>query len=82
MLKGAPKSSRDDPEFMANYFKSSRLHFIGTWKARIEALAARTAGGARRDRALVFRVRVGQWWILLPRVVWCRVGKQEKQGWA
>ena len=25
-------------------FKSSRLHFIGTWKARIEALAARSAG--------------------------------------
>ena len=44
VLKGAPKSSRDDPFFMDNYYKSSRLHFIGTWKARIEALAAKTAG--------------------------------------
>ena len=44
MLKGAPKSSRDDPQFMDNYYKSSRLHFIGTWKARIEALAAKSAG--------------------------------------
>lgn len=45
MLKGAPKSSRDDPFFMDNYYKASRLHFIGTWKTRIEALAAKTAGG-------------------------------------
>ena len=44
MLKGAPKSSREDPQFMDNYYKSSRLHFIGTWKARIEALAAKSAG--------------------------------------
>ena len=29
---------------MDNYYKSSRLHFIGTWKARIEALAATSAG--------------------------------------
>ena len=52
MLKGAPKSSRDNPKFMANYFKSSRLHFIGTWKARIEALAARSAGEPLLGRAL------------------------------
>ena len=38
VLKGAPKSSADDPNFMATYFKASRLHFIGTWKMRIEAL--------------------------------------------
>lgn len=44
MLKGAPKSSRDDPHFMDNYYKASRLHFIGTWKARIEALAAKSSG--------------------------------------
>lgn len=44
LLKGAPKSSRNDPDFMNNYYKSSRLHFIGTWKARIEALVAKTAG--------------------------------------
>lgn len=44
MLKGAPKSSREDPQFMDNYYKSSRLHFIGTWKARIEALAVKSSG--------------------------------------
>lgn len=44
LLKGAPKSTRNDPFFMDNYYKSSRLHFIGTWKARIEALADKTAG--------------------------------------
>ena len=31
---------------METYFKSSRLHFIGTWKARIEALSARMAPSA------------------------------------
>ena len=34
VLKGPPRSSRDDPEFMNTFFKASRLHFIGTWKAR------------------------------------------------
>lgn len=43
MLKGPPRSSREDPAFQANYFAASRLHFIGSWKARIEALAASMA---------------------------------------
>lgn len=29
VLRGAPRSSRDDPEFMDTFYKSSRLHFIG-----------------------------------------------------
>jgi len=29
MLKGAPKSSRDDPNFVESFFSASRLHFIG-----------------------------------------------------
>lgn len=29
LLKGAPKSSRDDPNFMESFFSASRLHFIG-----------------------------------------------------
>eukprot|EP00873_Tetraselmis_striata_P038497 jgi/Tetstr1/458761/TSEL_045146.t2 len=33
-----PRSSRDDPNFMETFYKASRLHFIGTWKARNEAL--------------------------------------------
>ncbi|KAF5827717.1 hypothetical protein DUNSADRAFT_184 [Dunaliella salina] len=40
LLRGAPRSSRDDPGFMDSYFRSSRLHHIGTWKSRIEALMA------------------------------------------
>ncbi|KAL0055598.1 hypothetical protein WJX82_002289 [Trebouxia sp. C0006] len=46
LLRGPPKSSRDDPHFMDSYYKSSRLSFIGRWKARIEALTATTAAHA------------------------------------
>ena len=46
MLKGPPRSSREDPAFQANYFAASRLHFIGSWKARIEALAASMANNS------------------------------------
>ncbi|RMZ53657.1 hypothetical protein APUTEX25_003191, partial [Auxenochlorella protothecoides] len=38
MLKGAPKSSRDDPNFVESFFSASRLHFIGMWKTRLESL--------------------------------------------
>ncbi|KAK9805394.1 hypothetical protein WJX73_010812 [Symbiochloris irregularis] len=41
VLRGPPMTTHNNPEFMDTYFRSSRLHFIGTWKARIEALAAR-----------------------------------------
>lgn len=34
------RSTRDDPNFMDTYFRASRLHFIGTWRNRIEALMA------------------------------------------
>jgi DNA repair protein REV1 len=45
VLKGRPKSSADDPDgFMASFFKSSRLHFIGSWKARIEQLMMEEQG--------------------------------------
>ncbi|KAK9825519.1 hypothetical protein WJX74_003581 [Apatococcus lobatus] len=40
VLRGPVRSSRDGPEFMDTYYRSSRLHFIGRWKARIEALQA------------------------------------------
>lgn len=46
VLRGPPKSSRDDPHFMDTYYKSSRLSFIGRWKARIEALTATMAAEA------------------------------------
>lgn len=40
VLKGKPKSSKDDPEFVQSYYRASRLHFIGRWKARLESLMA------------------------------------------
>jgi len=38
-LDHRPRTSRDDPNFMSNFFKASRLHFIGylrfmLWKCR------------------------------------------------
>ncbi|CAL8466850.1 g6386 [Coccomyxa elongata] len=51
MLKGPPRSSREDPDFQANYFAASRLHFIGSWKARIEALAVSMANDAPKASA-------------------------------
>ncbi|GIL49419.1 hypothetical protein Vafri_5746, partial [Volvox africanus] len=41
-----PRSTRNDPRFMETFFKASRLHFIGTWKTRIEALMAEVEGAA------------------------------------
>ncbi len=34
ILKGPPRSSRDDPAFQKTFWAASRLHFIGSWKAR------------------------------------------------
>eukprot|EP00239_Pterosperma_sp_CCMP1384_P003088 CAMPEP_0197854544 /NCGR_PEP_ID=MMETSP1438-20131217/24870_1 /TAXON_ID=1461541 /ORGANISM="Pterosperma sp., Strain CCMP1384" /LENGTH=95 /DNA_ID=CAMNT_0043469315 /DNA_START=180 /DNA_END=464 /DNA_ORIENTATION=+ len=33
LLAMRPRTTRDDPNFMNTFFKASRLHFIGTWKA-------------------------------------------------
>ena len=33
ILKGPPRSSRDDPAFQQTFWQASRLHFIGSWKA-------------------------------------------------
>eukprot|EP00892_Ulva_mutabilis_P005096 jgi/Ulvmu1/2959/UM149_0042.1 len=38
VLKGPPKSTADDPKFLETYFRASRLHFIGTWRMRIEQM--------------------------------------------
>jgi DNA repair protein REV1 len=35
-----PPISSADPNFVQNYFETSRLHFIGSWKARLPALLA------------------------------------------
>ena len=37
ILKGPPRSSRDDPAFQQTFWQASRLHFIGSWKARATA---------------------------------------------
>jgi DNA repair protein REV1 len=43
MLQAAPKSCREDPEFIQRYYGASRLHFIGDWRQRnarlLQALA-------------------------------------------
>ncbi|KAK9867787.1 hypothetical protein WJX84_002274 [Apatococcus fuscideae] len=46
VLRGPVRCSRDGPEFMDTYYRSSRLHFIGRWKARIEALQASMGSAA------------------------------------
>ncbi|GAX76094.1 hypothetical protein CEUSTIGMA_g3537.t1 [Chlamydomonas eustigma] len=38
VLRMMPRASKDDPNFVDTFYRSSRLHFIGTWKARIEKL--------------------------------------------
>ena len=50
VLKMAPRSSADDPDFLATYFKASRLHFIGTWKMRIEELMRRNGATSEACR--------------------------------
>jgi hypothetical protein len=48
VLRGPPRSSKEDPAFQQTFFAASRLHFIGRWKARIEALAASLSNNAPR----------------------------------
>eukprot|EP00198_Chlamydomonas_reinhardtii_P004670 XP_001694006.1 deoxycytidyl transferase [Chlamydomonas reinhardtii] len=45
-VKGPPRSTRTDPRFMETFFRNSRLHFIGTWRTRIEALMAEVEAAA------------------------------------
>jgi hypothetical protein len=37
-LAAKPRSTKDDPEFLSSFYKASRLHWIGTWKARFQAI--------------------------------------------
>ena len=37
-LDQRPRTSKDDPDFMSNFFKASRLHFIGSWKVRYQQI--------------------------------------------
>lgn len=37
-LDQRPRTSKNDPDFMSNFFKASRLHFIGSWKARYQQI--------------------------------------------
>lgn len=51
VLKGPPRSSKDDPNFVETYYRASRLHFIGSWKARLEALMVSVAASEAPDPA-------------------------------
>lgn len=44
-LKLPARSTADDPNFLKVYFRASRLHFLGTWKLRIEQLMRRWGVG-------------------------------------
>ena len=35
------RTTHDDPNFMSSFFKASRLHFIGSWKARYQQIVDR-----------------------------------------
>jgi hypothetical protein len=51
VLQMRPRSTAADPNFTETYFRASRLHFIGSWKARLEALLASPAAAAARAPA-------------------------------
>ena len=74
VLKGRPHSSNEDPNFMNTYFKSSRLHFIGTWKARIEALSARMAPTAPVPAQMVGVKLWSRWLLLMFLLCWLLQG--------
>lgn len=57
VLKGPPKSSKDDPDFVNSFYKSSRLHFIGTWKARLEGLLTTMADTAPSPTSMTSNTR-------------------------
>ena len=37
-LRLPPRSSKEDPNFIESFYRASRLHFIGSWKARLEGV--------------------------------------------
>lgn len=73
--------TKDDPAFINNYYKNSRLHFIGTWRSRYQAMGGgeqwRKGGGkpelpaegspaAEKDRLIVHIDMVRKVTVLLP----------------
>ncbi|CAI5465259.1 unnamed protein product [Closterium sp. Yama58-4] len=42
--RGRAHSTQTDPNFVQNYFRHSRLHFIGSWRNRYRPPAARATG--------------------------------------
>lgn len=52
------RSTRSDKNFVKNYFKKSRLHFIGSWRSQLSVLVAtarRVRSSACRDTLLQVR---------------------------
>eukprot|EP00928_Gymnodinium_smaydae_P017358 TRINITY_DN16631_c0_g1_i4.p1 TRINITY_DN16631_c0_g1~~TRINITY_DN16631_c0_g1_i4.p1 ORF type:complete len:179 (+),score=28.80 TRINITY_DN16631_c0_g1_i4:47-538(+) len=41
LLHMRQRTSRDDPNFVDNFFKASRLHFIGAWRERYDEILDR-----------------------------------------
>lgn len=49
------KMNTENPEFLAQYFGRSRLHFIGTWRSRLPIMAAELGANVRQDNSDIFR---------------------------
>ncbi|XP_078431133.1 DNA-directed DNA polymerase [Wolffia australiana] len=46
-------STLGDPNFVENYFKNSRLHFIGTWRNRYQRIFVKNTSGASERKYVV-----------------------------
>lgn len=46
------RNAGNDPNFMAGYFNSSRLHFIGGWRSHVQHLVAKESGVGAAAHAL------------------------------
>ncbi|XP_068467802.1 DNA repair protein REV1 isoform X4 [Phaseolus vulgaris] len=42
-----------DPNFVENYFKSSRLHFIGTWRNRYRKRFSASSSGIKNENSII-----------------------------
>jgi len=49
-----PHTTKEDENFMENFFKWSRLHHIGSWKARYQQLATKLSAQTRPPLSLLF----------------------------
>jgi DNA repair protein REV1 len=51
LLRDAPRSCADNPDFLHDYYAASRLHYIGDWRTRNAKLLTRLAGAGPEPAA-------------------------------